>query len=622
MDPHRHSDRPRLSPRASCRCSTAVVIVQGEGCVQAEETNLSHQAHALSRHCCPQREEQHPACDRRPQRPRQRWVRPVSQLLSHVAEPKTFDATVYALDGIRSMINRKMAEHDARSGYPIASSRRKAKDKAVPSAASAVPANEPPPPSYEEVQASTSRQPLAPRRQSSFVRQLPTNPQPGLIRRRPSAPLLEVTGDKRLRTVRSRDRLGHRSPTHATFPHRQAGSQRRHRRTGSNSASESQRPYSGATTPADAGMDGGECAEDESEGETQRQRKLPRAANTGRSRHEGEDYTADLATFFRDPFKDSDDRNWTPVHKPQLSSPNGGPFRASSPASRSSLLSPASNIGASSSSRSSPAASAEEGSLQARDPRSGERATAQDLIAFLREEQPPTGTRASLQEPRRLSPTPEESSPRARASKRWSMNNVGSIFRPGSSSPRQSPTENARTPPESRENRDNRLDSGMSPRAPATTAALAASRPVPRLSEPPLKRARSEAPLEGAPDPNIPAETHPANLQNPLEYVKLARTKGARLMKAVESKKRTYLAVLCGEKGDRVELFSGARNISLALNRTFILPQSPRRLEFQLQGDDLADIVSPATLAQRRSCAEIEFVFLTVSRICFEHLCA
>jgi hypothetical protein len=42
----------------------------------------------------------------------------------------------------------------------------------------------------------------------------------------------------------------------------------------------------------------------------------------------------------------------------------------------------------------------------------------------------------------------------------------------------------------------------------------------------------------------------------PLEYVKLARTKGSRMIKAVETKKRTYLAVLCGEAGERIELFT------------------------------------------------------------------
>ncbi|GAA5865041.1 hypothetical protein JCM1840_005717 [Sporobolomyces johnsonii] len=93
-----------------------------------------------------------------------------------------------------------------------------------------------------------------------------------------------------------------------------------------------------------------------------------------------------------------------------------------------------------------------------------------------------------------------------------------------------------------------------------------------------------------APGSQAPPDAHPANSASPLEYVKLARTKGARLLRAVETKKRTYLAVLCGEDGERIELFTGSRSISLSLNRTFVLPETPRTIEFQLQGDDLVDI--------------------------------
>ncbi|GAA5885535.1 hypothetical protein JCM16303_002247 [Sporobolomyces ruberrimus] len=35
---------------------------------------------------------------------------------------------------------------------------------------------------------------------------------------------------------------------------------------------------------------------------------------------------------------------------------------------------------------------------------------------------------------------------------------------------------------------------------------------------------------------------------------------------------------------------AGSRNISLSLNRTFVLPETPRSIDFQLQGDDLVDI--------------------------------
>ncbi|GAA5899139.1 uncharacterized protein JCM6883_005120 [Sporobolomyces salmoneus] len=77
---------------------------------------------------------------------------------------------------------------------------------------------------------------------------------------------------------------------------------------------------------------------------------------------------------------------------------------------------------------------------------------------------------------------------------------------------------------------------------------------------------------------------------SPLEYVKLARSRGSRLFRAVETKRRTYLAVLCGDEGERIELFTGSRSVSLSLNRTFVLPETPRSIDFQLQGDDLVDI--------------------------------
>ena len=54
----------------------------------------------------------------------------------------------------------------------------------------------------------------------------------------------------------------------------------------------------------------------------------------------------------------------------------------------------------------------------------------------------------------------------------------------------------------------------------------------------------------------ITAETHPASASAPLEYVKLARTKGARMIRAVETRRKTFLAVLCGEAGERIELFT------------------------------------------------------------------
>ncbi|TKA51927.1 hypothetical protein B0A53_04957 [Rhodotorula sp. CCFEE 5036] len=101
-------------------------------------------------------------------------------------------------------------------------------------------------------------------------------------------------------------------------------------------------------------------------------------------------------------------------------------------------------------------------------------------------------------------------------------------------------------------------------------------------------RSISGANVKSPAERNAPA--HPANVQSPLEYVKLARSRGARVLKAVETPRRTYLALVGGEEGDRVELFTGSKSISLSLNRTFVLPDTPRSIELQLQGDELVDI--------------------------------
>lgn len=75
-----------------------------------------------------------------------------------------------------------------------------------------------------------------------------------------------------------------------------------------------------------------------------------------------------------------------------------------------------------------------------------------------------------------------------------------------------------------------------------------------------------------------------------LEYVKLPGTKGALMVKAVETAKKSFLAILCGDNGEKVELFAGTYRTALGLSRTFILPDSPRLLELQLQGDDLVEV--------------------------------
>lgn len=50
------------------------------------------------------------------------------------------------------------------------------------------------------------------------------------------------------------------------------------------------------------------------------------------------------------------------------------------------------------------------------------------------------------------------------------------------------------------------------------------------------------------------------------------------------------MAILCGENGEKVELFAGTYRTALGLSRTFILPDSPKSLELQLQGDDLVEV--------------------------------
>ncbi|EKM83755.1 hypothetical protein AGABI1DRAFT_66685 [Agaricus bisporus var. burnettii JB137-S8] len=86
-----------------------------------------------------------------------------------------------------------------------------------------------------------------------------------------------------------------------------------------------------------------------------------------------------------------------------------------------------------------------------------------------------------------------------------------------------------------------------------------------------------------------PPQQQPASPPK-LEYVKLPGTKGAIMIKAVETPKKSFLAILCGENGEKVELFAGTYRTALGLSRTFILPDSPRSLELQLQGDDLVEV--------------------------------
>ncbi|KAF8475427.1 hypothetical protein JB92DRAFT_3051408, partial [Gautieria morchelliformis] len=88
----------------------------------------------------------------------------------------------------------------------------------------------------------------------------------------------------------------------------------------------------------------------------------------------------------------------------------------------------------------------------------------------------------------------------------------------------------------------------------------------------------------------VGSSLYPQSVAPKLEYVKLPGTKGSVMIKAVETAKKSFLAILCGDAGEKVELFAGTYRTALGLSRTFILPDSPRNLELQLQGDDLVEV--------------------------------
>ncbi|KAG6896891.1 hypothetical protein C0992_005455 [Termitomyces sp. T32_za158] len=139
--------------------------------------------------------------------------------------------------------------------------------------------------------------------------------------------------------------------------------------------------------------------------------------------------------------------------------------------------------------------------------------------------------------------------------------------------------------------------------APPSIASSRSPRFIPRILSSAFVSRKSQdhppMPLE-KPPPSAPIQATPPKL----EYVKLPGTKGALMIKAVETAKKSFLAILCGEHGEKVELFAGTYRTALGLSRTFILPDSPRSLELQLQGDDLVEVFlvfsqpDPALLAQ------------------------
>ena len=146
----------------------------------------------------------------------------------------------------------------------------------------------------------------------------------------------------------------------------------------------------------------------------------------------------------------------------------------------------------------------------------------------------------------------------------------------------------------------------------APSAGSSHSRFLPRLLTNALGRRSDDVqslPRTAGPERSVSVSNPPHAPAPKLEYVKLPGTKGAVAVKAVETAKKrcasihprrrrcrvlmalySFLAILCGENGEKVELFAGTYRTALGLSRTFILPDSPRSLELQLQGDDLVEV--------------------------------
>ncbi|GAA5932487.1 hypothetical protein JCM3775_005933 [Rhodotorula graminis] len=169
-------------------------------------------------------------------------------------------------------------------------------------------------------------------------------------------------------------------------------------------------------------------------------------------------------------------------------------------------------------------------------------------------------------------------SPASRATKRWTMSALGSklLSRPAPAAEDASRKDaESLTSPGRRASVDWSSTAGQwemvpdaqslpAPAPPALAAAPALALPTPPASRPTTsdRKRRPTASLHRdsapsiAPSSQAPPDAHPASSSSPLEYVKLARTKGARMLRAVETKKRTYLAVLSGDEAERIELFT------------------------------------------------------------------
>ncbi|KAH7883729.1 hypothetical protein F5I97DRAFT_1813476 [Phlebopus sp. FC_14] len=137
------------------------------------------------------------------------------------------------------------------------------------------------------------------------------------------------------------------------------------------------------------------------------------------------------------------------------------------------------------------------------------------------------------------------------------------------------------------------------PPVPSLHPSSSHSRLLPRILSTAFSSRRSDDRLPTFGAKNVGSDSKRSNAQSALtphapppklEYVKLPGTKGALMIKAVETQKKSFLAILCGENGEKVELFAGTYRTALGLSRTFILPDSPKSLELQLQGDDLVEV--------------------------------
>ncbi|KZO98405.1 hypothetical protein CALVIDRAFT_554025 [Calocera viscosa TUFC12733] len=178
------------------------------------------------------------------------------------------------------------------------------------------------------------------------------------------------------------------------------------------------------------------------------------------------------------------------------------------------------------------------------------------------------------------------------ARRRWSLMGGNGLF---SSSPPASPI----GPPDSAVSEFNpSLPPSRPPSAPPrppSTAPIIPTRQssglMPRLITNAFKSRSSSEPRQKKSGPtNIQGQSY-LTANGKLEHIKLEGTRGAYLIKSVQTNRKSFLAILCGEDGKKVELFTGSsKSASLSLARTFILPDSPLSLELQVQGEDLAEL--------------------------------